>query len=57
MDLGEASGPEGPAGEVCRYSYAHTMRDVPAVTVIDCGPVGIVPACQKCADFYARMSG
>jgi hypothetical protein len=41
---------------VCAYSAAHNMASVPAVTVIDCGPVGMIPACQKCADFYARMS-
>ena len=44
--------PDGP----CQYSAAHRDQDVPAVTVIICGPVGKVPACQKCADFYARMS-
>jgi hypothetical protein len=42
--------------ELCQYSAAHKLSGVPAVTTIDCGPVGIVPACQKCADFYKRMS-
>lgn len=46
------------AGDVtCRYSAAHAMAGVPAVTVIHCGPVGDVPACQKCAEFYRRMGG
>lgn len=40
----------------CMYSARHAMDGVPAVTVIDCGPVGQVPACQSCADFYRRMS-
>jgi hypothetical protein len=39
---------------VCCYSAAHTMSGVPSVTVIDCGPVGMIPACQGCADFYTR---
>ena len=43
-------------GEVCRYSLAHASAGVPAVTSLDCGPVGTVPACQACADFYGRMS-
>jgi hypothetical protein len=30
---------------------------VPAVTTIDCGAVvGVVPACQECADTYARKA-
>jgi hypothetical protein len=41
---------------VCEYSAAHKARDVRAVTIIDCGPVGTVRACQACADFYARNS-
>jgi hypothetical protein len=41
---------------LCRYSAAHNARGVVATTTIDCGPVGTVPACQRCADFYARMS-
>lgn len=41
----------------CVYSPRHAMIGVPAVTVIDCGQVvGQVPACQKCADFYARQT-
>jgi hypothetical protein len=42
--------------EVCGYSARHAMEGVPAVTTIDCGRVGIVAACQACADFYERMS-
>lgn len=41
---------------VCMYSAAHAMEEVPAVTVIDCGAVGPVAACRKCAEFYERMS-
>jgi hypothetical protein len=41
---------------VCEYSAKHKMDGVPATTTIDCGPVGVVTACQACADFYARMS-
>lgn len=41
---------------VCMYSARHAMDGVPAVTVIECGPVGPVAACRKCADFYERMS-
>ena len=28
----------------------------PATTEIDCGPVGVVPACARCAAKYDRMS-
>ena len=38
----------------CQYSAAHQAKGVLADTVLDCGPVGRVPACQKCADFYAK---
>lgn len=38
----------------CAYSAAHTRDEIPAVTVIDCGAVGRVPACRRCAKFYAR---
>ncbi|NED36717.1 hypothetical protein [Streptomyces sp. SID8499] len=41
--------------EVCQYSAKHKMQGVPAVTVLDCGPVGKVPACRKCAEFYQRQ--
>jgi hypothetical protein len=41
----------------CHYSAAHAARGVPATTEIDCGRVGIVPACQRCAGFYDRMAG
>lgn len=40
---------------VCMYSAAHALRGVPAVTILDCGRVGLVASCQACADFYARM--
>jgi hypothetical protein len=38
----------------CKYSAAHASRKVPAVTEIDCRPVGILPACQACAEFFAK---
>jgi hypothetical protein len=41
--------------EICQYNLKHKMHGVLAVTTIDCGPVGIVPACQWCADFYERQ--
>jgi len=41
--------------QVCQYSARHMVQGVPAVTVLDCGPIGEVPACQKCAEFYARQ--
>lgn len=44
-------------GQTCQYSAAHAMANVPATGTIDCGPVGIVPACQACVDFYAKMAG
>lgn len=40
----------------CQYSAAHAMKGTPATTIIDCGLIGKVPACQPCADFYQRMS-
>jgi hypothetical protein len=39
----------------CRYSAAHLAARVPAVVALDCGRVGVVPACRACAEFYARM--
>lgn len=39
----------------CEYSAMHLAQGVPADGSIDCGPVGIVPACQKCIDFYASL--
>ena len=45
-----------PAPEICKYGAAHAAARVTAVTVIDCGAVGLIPSCQTCADFYARMS-
>jgi hypothetical protein len=44
---------DGP--ELCRYSAAHQMAGTLADTTIDCRPIGIIPACQPCADFYDRM--
>lgn len=43
--------------EVCKYSTAHARSGVPAVTTLDCRPVGMIPACQACADFYTRQGG
>lgn len=43
--------------ETCAYSLAHAVKGIPAVTVIDCGVVGMIPACKACADFYEIMSG
>lgn len=43
---------QGAPVQLCEYSATHMMAGVPATTTIDCGPVGIVPACQLCADFY-----
>jgi len=40
--------------KVCEYSVKHKAQGVPAETEIDCGPVGKIPACRKCADFYKR---
>lgn len=40
----------------CEYSARDVWNDIRAVTLIDCGPVvGMVAACQKCADFYAKL--
>lgn len=43
---------------ICEYAAAHngSFDPVPAVTTIDCGPVGVIPACQACADLYERLS-
>jgi hypothetical protein len=42
--------------EPCKYSARHAMNGVAAVTIINCGPVvGMIPACRKCADFYATL--
>jgi hypothetical protein len=50
-------GPGAIVGNPCQYSPRHKMDGaVPATTTIDCGPVGIVPACQACADLYVRLS-
>lgn len=45
------------AVQFCEYSAAHKMNGRRATTTIDCGPVGVVPACQECADFYERQGG
>jgi hypothetical protein len=43
--------------EVCRYGTHDRSERVPAVTTIDCGAVdGVLPACQACADAYARRT-
>ena len=43
--------------QVCRHSARHQSEGVPAVTTIDCGAVvGVVPACQECADLFARKA-
>lgn len=45
-----------PAKQVlCGYNSVHSLKGVAATTQIDCGVVGIVPACNKCADFYAGL--
>lgn len=41
--------------EFCQYSAKHMMDGVAATTSIDCGRVGIVPACQACAELYQRL--
>jgi hypothetical protein len=42
---------------LCGYSAAHAARGIGATQIINCGPVvGDVPACDKCADFYRRVS-
>lgn len=50
---------QGPGAVVkaCQYSPQHKLDGVLAVTTIDCGPVGVVHACQACADFYETMGG
>jgi len=42
--------------ELCQYSARHNHEGVLATGTIDCGPVGIIPACDKCIQFYERMS-
>jgi hypothetical protein len=48
---------EPEEGAACGYSAAHKMAGTPAVTVIDSGVAGIVPACAACADSDAAGSG
>jgi hypothetical protein len=47
---------EPEEGATCGYSAAHKMAGTPAVTVIDSGVAGVVPACAACADSDARAS-
>jgi hypothetical protein len=54
-NAGPGEGDEGDAA-VCGYSARHYSARVPAATVLECGPVGIVPACQACTAFYERNS-
>ncbi|MEU3686955.1 hypothetical protein [Streptomyces narbonensis] len=39
----------------CEYSAAHAWKGVLATTVINCDPLGPIPACDACAGFYERM--
>lgn len=41
----------------CEYSAAHTHKGIKATVAIDCGPVGKVPACGKCAALFAKLGG
>ncbi len=43
-----------PISETCQYSAAHQCEGVPATVMLNCGAVGMVPACEACADTYAR---
>jgi hypothetical protein len=45
---------EPEEGAICGYNAAHKLAGTPAVTVIDSGVAGIVPACAACADSDAR---
>jgi hypothetical protein len=45
-----------PVPVTCKYSAAHARQGVPAVAIIDCGPVGQVPACGECAERYKRLN-
>lgn len=40
---------------VCEYSARHRHEGVTATAILDCGPVGMIPACEKCADFFTRQ--
>jgi hypothetical protein len=44
------------AGVLCQYAAAHNIRRIPAATVIDAGPLGFVPCCAECAEFYGHHS-
>jgi hypothetical protein len=44
-----------PPGTPCQYSAQHQAQGVQAVVVVDMQPVGDVPCCKACADFYQRM--
>lgn len=43
-----------PISETSQYSALHQCEGQPATATLDCGAVGLVPACQMCADTYAR---
>ena len=54
----DANGGAEPGPRYCRYSPRHLMEGVPATVVIDCGrAVGMVPACDGCAELYGRLNG
>lgn len=52
-----ARDPRLPEGEICCYSAAHAFAQRLATAILDCGQVGAVPACERCASFYERMGG
>lgn len=41
-----------PVQAVCAYSALHASQGVPATAMLDCGVVGVVPACERCERFY-----
>lgn len=41
--------------DFCEYIAAHMMEGVRATRVIDCGRVGLVPACESCVALYQRL--
>jgi len=48
--------PEIPEDMLCGYNLSHATRGIKADVFIICGPAGIIPVCQKCADSYTRMA-
>jgi hypothetical protein len=45
------------ADMTCEYSTRDRWDGIRAVKLIDCGPiVGMVAACQRCADMYERLN-